>query len=361
MPTSPIEPPDIAALALLTQRPPLLDVRAPAEFALGQLPNSFNAPILNDAERKRVGTTYKQQGHDAAVAVGHRLVKGVVKDQRIAQWREFCSEHPDAMVMCWRGGQRSALAQQWLAEAGLTQQRVSGGFKALRNACLTVLNNPNKNWWLVSGRTGSAKTVLIQDLDTSIDLEGLANHRGSAFGRRLSPQPTPVTFENTLAVEYLQHASNTLVVEDESRTIGRLGLPLAWHAQMQQAPVALVEVTQEERIEHIHKEYVVDALGEHTAAGLPASALQAHYEEAVSRIQRRLGGQRTQQLSQLIEQAFAGQANHRDWIRYLLREYYDPMYDFQLQRKLHRVQFRGSRDEVLAFLQSDLQSRSESP
>ena len=81
----------------------------------------------------------------------------------------------------------------------------------------------------------------------------------------------------------------------------------------------------------------------------------------MSRIQRRLGGQRTQQLSQLIQQAFAGQANHRDWIRYLLREYYDPMYDFQLQRKLHRVQFRGSRDEVLAFLQSDLQSRSESP
>ena len=85
MPTSPIEPPDIAALALLTQRPPLLDVRAPAEFALGQLPNSFNAPILNDAERKRVGTTYKQHGHDAAVALGHRLVKGAVKDQRIAQ------------------------------------------------------------------------------------------------------------------------------------------------------------------------------------------------------------------------------------------------------------------------------------
>lgn len=189
MPISPIEPPDTAARALLTRRQPLLDVRAPAEFALGQLPNSLNAPILNDAERKRVGITYKQQGHDAAVTVGHRLVNGAVKERRIAAWREFCARHPDAMVMCWRGGQRSALAQQWLAEAGLTQQRVSGGFKALRNACLNVLDNPGKRWWLVSGRTGSAKTLLIQALDTSIDLEGLANHRGSAFGRRLSPQP----------------------------------------------------------------------------------------------------------------------------------------------------------------------------
>jgi tRNA 2-selenouridine synthase len=332
--------------------PPLLDVRAPAEFKVGQLPNSVNLPILNDEERTHVGIVYKQQGQETAIAVGHRLVSGEIRSQRLESWSAFCRGNPDAMVMCWRGGQRSGLAQQWLADSGIDIPRVEGGFKALRTACLTTLDQPKKSWWLISGRTGSAKTVLIQDLDTSIDLEGLANHRGSAFGRRLSPQPTPVTFENTLAVEYLQHASNTLVVEDESRTIGRLGLPLAWHAQMQQAPVALVEVTQEERIEHIHKEYVVDALGEHTAAGLPASALQAHYEEAVSRIQRRLGGQRTQQLSQLIQQAFAGQANHRDWISYLLREYYDPMYDFQLQRKIHRVAFRGDAAAVTEFLQA---------
>ena len=106
----------------------------------------------------------------------------------------------------------------------------------------------------------------MQNIDQSIDL-GLANHRGSAFGRRLSPQPTPVTFENALAAKYLQHEFESLVVEDESRTIGRIGLPLAWRQQMQEAPIALVEASFDERVEHIHKEYVVDAQLEHEQAG----------------------------------------------------------------------------------------------
>ena len=350
MQTSPNERPDEWALALLKQQQPLLDVRAPSEFQLGQLPNSFNAPILNDEERAQVGTAYKQHGHDAAVALGHRLVSGETKAMRIAAWQDFCHANPEAFIMCWRGGQRSELAQQWLAEAGLTHKRVPGGFKTLRKTCLQILDDPRKNWWLVSGRTGSAKTVLIQTLRQSVDLEGLANHRGSAFGRRLTPQPTPVTFENALAVRYLQHGFESLIVEDESRTIGRIGLPLAWHAQMQQAPIALVEATLEERVEHIHKEYVQDALVEYAAAKLPETDLQAHYEGAVHRIKRRLGGVRVAELTQKIQQAFSHQGDHRDWISYLLREYYDPMYDFQLKRKADRVQFRGSRQEVQAFL-----------
>ena len=91
-------------------------MRAPSEFQLGQLPNSFNAPILNDEERAQVGTAYKQHGHDAAVALGHRLVSGETKAMRIAAWQDFCHANPEAFIMCWRGGQRSELAQQWLAE-----------------------------------------------------------------------------------------------------------------------------------------------------------------------------------------------------------------------------------------------------
>ena len=119
---------------------------------------------------------------------------------------------------------------------------------------------------------------------------------------------------------------------------------------MQLAPIALVEATLEERIEHIHKEYVHDALAEHAAAGLPEAALQARYEDAVYRIKRRLGGVRLTELTQKIQQAFSHQCDHRDWIHYLLTEYYDPMYNFQLQKKADRVQFRGSRQDVEAFL-----------
>ena len=327
-------------------------MRAPVEFRQGKLPNSFNAPILNDAEREQVGTTYKRDGHDAAVLLGHELVSGATRTQRIEQWQKYCLENTDAQIMCWRGGQRSALAQQWLAAQGVQRERVAGGFKAVRHGSLHVLANPQKRWWLVSGRTGSAKTPLVQSLQSGIDLEGHANHRGSAFGRRLTPQPTPVTFECALASAYLRLPGENLVVEDESRTIGRIGLPQVWHEQMLQAPIALVEASFEERVEHIHKEYVAEALDEHRDAGLMPTDLLGRYEEALVRIKRRLGGARLADLPLRLQQAFAGKTDHRDWISYLLREYYDPMYDFQLQRKTARIQFRGCHADVAAFLRA---------
>ena len=352
MPTLPTTSPSPAVLALLKTQPPLLDVRAPVEFRQGKLPNSFNAPILNDAEREQVGTTYKRDGHDAAVLLGHELVSGATRTQRIEQWQKYCLENTDAQIMCWRGGQRSALAQQWLAAQGVQRERVAGGFKAVRHGSLHVLANPQKRWWLVSGRTGSAKTPLVQSLQSGIDLEGHANHRGSAFGRRLTPQPTPVTFECALASAYLRLPGENLVVEDESRTIGRIGLPQVWHEQMLQAPIALVEASFEERVEHIHKEYVAEALDEHRDAGLMPTDLLGRYEEALVRIKRRLGGARLVDLTLRLQQAFAGKTDHRDWISYLLREYYDPMYDFQLQRKTARIQFRGCHADVAAFLRA---------
>ena len=352
MPTLPTTSPSPAVLALLKTQPPLLDVRAPVEFRQGKLLNSFNAPILNDAERAQVGTTYRRDGHDAAVLLGHELVSGATRTQRIEQWQKYCLENTDAQIMCWRGGQRSALAQQWLAAQGVQRERVAGGFKAVRHGSLHVLANPQKRWWLVSGRTGSAKTPLIQSLQSGIDLEGHANHRGSAFGRRLTPQPTPVTFECALASAYLRLPGESLVVEDESRTIGRIGLPQVWHEQMLQAPIALVEASFEERVEHIHKEYVAEALDEHRDAGLMPTDLLGRYEEALVRIKRRLGGARLADLTLRLQQAFAGKTDHRDWISYLLREYYDPMYDFQLQRKTARIQFRGCHADVAAFLRA---------
>ena len=352
MPTLPTTSPSPAVLALLKTQPPLLDVRAPVEFRQGKLLNSFNSPILNDVEREQVGTTYRRDGHDAAVLLGHELVSGATRTQRIEQWQKYCLENTDAQIMCWRGGQRSALAQQWLAAQGVQRERVAGGFKAVRHGSLHVLANPQKRWWLVSGRTGSAKTPLIQSLQSGIDLEGHANHRGSAFGRRLTPQPTPVTFECALASAYLRLPGENLVVEDESRTIGRIGLPQVWHEQMLQAPIALVEASFEERVEHIHKEYVAEALDEHRDAGLMPTDLLGRYEEALVRIKRRLGGERLADLTLRLQQAFAGKTDHRDWISYLLREYYDPMYDFQLQRKTARIQFRGCHADVAAFLRA---------
>ena len=327
----------------------ILDVRAPAEFAQGHMPGSVNIPILNDAERRQVGIAYKHEGNAAATALGHKLVAGDIREVRVKQWQQFCEARPDAYICCWRGGQRSQLAQAWLHAEGVDRPRIKGGFKALRQRCLEILQNPNKTWWILGGRTGSAKTAMIQQLPNSIDLEGAAQHRGSAFGRRKTPQPSLVAFENDLAGRYLRHTGDHLVVEDESRTIGQLGLPERWHRHMQQAPVVIVEVPAAERIGHIKAEYVDEPLN--TQSYTPGE-LEASFLDALSRIAKRLGGDRFATAKRHIEAAFTGAGSHEAWIEYLLREYYDPMYDYQLNKKSERIVFRGERGAVMDYLGS---------
>lgn len=337
------------AQQLLQQGIALLDVRAPAEFEQGAMPNSKNLPILTDSERARVGTTYKHSGKAAAEALGHKLVSGEVKAARIADWRGFLAAQPAAWVMCWRGGQRSRIAQQWLAAEGCHVQRVDGGYKALRRACLTTLaaaSTENKLWWVVAGRTGVQKTVLIDKLANSINLERLAHHRGSAFGAYVDPQPNPASFENSLAHAYLQHQHDALVLEDESRTIGRLALPANWHARMQQAPLVLLEASQEQRVQHIVREYVTDALD----AGESAQDLHCRYADSLQRISRRLGGVLYAEINALLNAAFSGHASHEAWVKRLLEGYYDPMYDYQLRKKEKRIRFRGDMQAVQEYL-----------
>ena len=123
---------------------PLLDVRAPTEFNSGALPCSTNLAILNDAERAAVGKAYKQSGRDAAMQLGHELVSGDTRAARIAAWLSFIDDNPDARIMCWRGGQRSRIAQAWLAEHGVHLNRIDGGYKALRQTCMAVLEDADK-------------------------------------------------------------------------------------------------------------------------------------------------------------------------------------------------------------------------
>ena len=352
MPPSPNKHPDSqrALQDILSRQTPLLDVRAAIEFDQGALPHSVNLPILNDQERAAVGTTYKQSGREAATTLGHELVNGATKSERITGWLSFMQDHPEARIMCWRGGQRSQIAQAWLLENGCKIERVPGGYKALRQTCLNILETAasgEKPWWVVAGRTGVQKTVLIKMLANSIDLEGLANHRGSAFGGQATPQPTPASFENYVACKYLQHDHPALVLEDESRTIGRLALPCGWHERMQQAPLVLVEADLPARVDHIVDEYVTAPL----AASADALALESQYRNALSRITKRLGGALYTTIDNLIAEAFAGKRQHFDWVHALMQNYYDPMYDYQLKNKAARIVFQGSRQEVQQYLQ----------
>jgi tRNA 2-selenouridine synthase len=344
---------------LLLSQTPLIDVRAESEFAAGHIPGSINLPILNDEERSLVGTCYKQRGQDAAIELGNELVNGDSRTQRIAAWQHCIDAHDGALITCFRGGLRSKTAQAWLADAGVNIVRVDGGFKALRTHLLNATQRiaANKSLIIVGGKTGSGKTHLINALTESVDLEGLANHRGSAFGRRASLQPAQVVFENRLGIALLQREQNpspTLFLEDESRAIGSISLPLELHRAMTQAPLVSIEESLDFRVETILNDYIVGNL--HDFINDDQTTAAQRFEDSLlgslDRIRKRLGNERHAAVSRIMHSAISHDNDldqHREWITLLLTDYYDPMYAYQMEKKASRVVFRGNSDAFLSW------------
>ena len=345
MPTVPAEP------SLFTEDIPFLDVRAPVEFEHGAFPSAHNLPILSDDERHQVGVCYKEKGPEAAVKLGHELVSGDVKAQRIDAWAALARLYPDLHLYCFRGGQRSQIAADWLSEAGIDIPRVEGGYKALRRILIDVLEDLPR-LVVIGGKTGVGKTRFLDYLPSTsfVDLEGHANHRGSAFGKRLTPQPAQIDFENAIAIDFLR-AGPLVFVEDESRMIGAINLPLPLREAMKTAPLLLVEADIESRVEHIFDEYVVRAQQElellHNDEVAASEMLRQKLQTSLDAIQKRLGGDRHRDASALLQQAFESEGSasaeaHKAWIRLLLVDYYDPMYEYQLSKKTERVVARGN-------------------
>lgn len=343
---------------------PMMDVRAPVEFIRGAFPTACNLPLMDDSERQRVGIRYKEAGQDQAVTLGHELVSGAVKAQRVAAWVDFAQIHPDGVLYCFRGGMRSAISQQWLREAGVDYPRVLGGYKAMRQYLLERLAEipAGQQLLILGGRTGSAKTRLLAAVAPAVDLEALANHRGSGFGRRATPQPSQIDFDNALAVALLKHQAaghGRLLLEDESRNIGSVSIPEPLQSAMKAAPLVVLEVDFATRVEVILEDYVIGAALEFAklySAEEAFSRFSGHLHASLDRIRRRLGGERHARLKGHLGEALEAQrdhgdpSRHRHWIGELLRDYYDPMYDYQLGRNRERVAYRGDRAQVLEYL-----------
>ncbi|KTS97116.1 tRNA 2-selenouridine synthase [Pseudomonas oryzihabitans] len=351
--------------ALFLSDIPLIDVRAPVEFAKGAFPQATNLPLMNDLERQRVGTRYKQQGQQAAVQLGHQLVSGNIKHQRIQAWADFAQAHPEGYLYCFRGGLRSQISQEWLrSEAGVAYPRVVGGYKAMRTFLIETLQQAlaECRFVIVGGMTGTGKTEVVAQLDNAVDLEGHANHRGSSFGKRATPQPGQIDFENRLAIDLLRrrHAGQAqFVLEDESRLVGRCSLPLELHQGMQQFPLVWLEDSWENRIERILRDYVIDLAAEFVALHGQEQGFALFAEQlrkSLAGIAKRLGGERFQRLSAVLDAALQEQersgdvAAHRGWIEGLLAEYYDPMYAYQRESKAARVIFSGDQAAVVDYL-----------
>jgi tRNA 2-selenouridine synthase len=308
----------------------ILDVRSPGEYVHAHMPGAISFPLFTDEERKVVGTTYKQKSREEAIRIGldyfgpkmRKMVEAVeemLRDQKKDKGQD--NQSKNVFVYCWRGGMRSA-AIAWLLDLyGFKVTTLAGGYKAFRNHVLETFSQ-SYQFKIVGGYTGSGKTEIINKLEdlgeTVIDLEGIACHKGSAFGSfKMPKQPTQEMFENLLSQELIKKSNkgNPIWLEDESQRIGNLNIPNSIWDNMRTSPIIFLEIPFEERLNHIEEEYGacdVDKL-----------------IDAVQRIKKRLGPMETTTTIIFLEEG-----NKREAFRILL-QYYDKRYLKGLRNRDH--------------------------
>jgi tRNA 2-selenouridine synthase len=306
----------------------VLDVRSPAEYSHAHMPRAISFPLFSNEERKVVGTAYKQESREKAIRIGldffgPKMRAMVEEAERLL--RENSSADPiqdrSIFVYCWRGGMRSGAVSWLLSMYGFKVYTLEGGYKAFRNWVLSTMEVPF-HFRLLGGYTGSGKTEVLGQLakrgEPVIDLEALACHKGSAFGKTAKPQPSPEYFENSLALELHKAAgtgfdlaanvanSKPTWLEDESQRIGTVNIPAALFHQMRSSPIFFLDISFEERLDYIVAEY----------GSIPAEVLI----ECTQRISKRFGPLETKQTI-----AFFNEGNIRDGFVLLLK-YYDKTY-----------------------------------
>ncbi len=289
----------------------IIDARSESEFAHAHIPGAINIPILNDEERKLVGTEYKQKGKDAAVQLGFRLVGP--RFHEIITDTISKAEKNNLLLYCWRGGMRSNILGWLLSINGFRVKLLSGGYKSFRNFVLETNAQP-RNLIVLGGATGSGKTETLAHLSLHgqpvIDLEAIANHKGSAFGLLgRGKQPSNEQFENILALKLRRYENGEWVwVENESRTIGSCALPDAFYSQMRNSPVIELKVPLEVRMQRITQEYGSFSIEELTSCS--------------EKVKKRMG---PQHLKMALEHLHSG--NFHGWLG-ILMEYYDKQYSY---------------------------------
>ena len=291
---------------------PIIDVRTPDEFAIGHIPGAVNVPLFSNEERAEIGTAYKQKGRSSAVSIGLRCVGPRLEELAHTLLDLTDPVAPRLHIHCWRGGMRSA-SVAWLMEStfGCHTATLKGGYKAFRHWVLESFAIP-RELRVIAGFTGSGKTEILKQLamlgECCVDLERLARHKGSAFGKLgEAAQPTQAQFENELALAWrATDPEHPVWLEDESRMIGKRSLPEAIWEQKQDARLHVIELPEEERIVHLCKIY----------ACFPADELAA----SVEAIRSRLGGGRAKATIEALHSGdFSGACR-------IILSYYDHAY-----------------------------------
>jgi tRNA 2-selenouridine synthase len=314
----------------------LVDVRTPAEFAKGHIPGAINVPLFSNEERAVVGTIYKQVSKDKALIkglefVGPKLSEFVKLAGKRASGREV-------YLHCWRGGKRSASMAWLLNFSDIKTSTIEGGYKSFRRLLLDYFENTVFDLIILGGKTGSGKTEILYELKTRgeqvIDLEGLANHKGSAFGWiGEEEQPTPEQFENDLFFEFLKlDTTKRIWLENESKGIGRVYIPNSLWLKMRNTTLVNLEVSRETRIDRLVKMYSSDSRD-----GLLLS---------FDKISRRIGGLNLKEAIEAVNQ------NDYRKAAGLALQYYDKTYNYNLENnswpRIVQVQVGNNNPEQIA-------------
>ena len=300
---------------------PIFDVRSPGEFNHAHIPGAKSLPLFTDEERKIVGTAYKEIGKEQAVKIGldcfgPKMRTMVEEVETLTQ--SVKPNETKVLVHCWRGGMRSG-GVAWLLDLyGFDVYVLKGGYKAFRSWVRDVLAR-QYNFKVIGGYTGSGKTRLLQELEkrgeSTINLEKIASHKGSAFGNLGMPdQPNQEQFENLLATELWQkHEASHIWIEDESQRIGHLNLSQDFWKTLRSSTLIFLDIDFELRLDLIEEEY--------------GCLDKEKMIEAIKRIEKRLGG-----LEAKSSIEFLKNDNIRESFRILLR-YYDKYYLKSLNKR----------------------------
>jgi len=294
----------------------ILDVRSPAEYEKGHIPGAHSFPLFTDEERAVVGTLYSKSGREAAYfagldIVGPKMSAFVKKALRLAPKHKL-------LIHCWRGGMRSASMAWLLQSAGFDVMLLEGGYKKYRAYIRESFNIPVK-MLVLSGMTGCGKTEILHEIKKKgaqmLDLEGVANHKGSVFGHLgQAPQPSTEQFENNLAKIWRTFDfSKPLWIEDESRNVGVVSIPDPLYTLMTKAAVIRIDFQKEYRVSRLVTEY----------AGINDEEIALNLQK----IKESLGHKNVQDLLLLLasQEYFA--------FAHKILDYYDESYDYSLKRK----------------------------
>lgn len=316
----------------------ILDVRSPSEYADDHMLGAINVPVLNDDERARIGTLYAKVSPFEAKKLGAALIARNIAGHLEANF----SHKPKSwrpLVYCWRGGMRSGAMAHILAQIGWKTAQLEGGYKAYRRQVINALDSlpAQLNFCVICGGTGSGKSLLLQTLAEQgaqvLDLEALAQHRGSLLGRLPGQaQPSQKTFETRLwqALSALT-ATRPVYIEAESRKVGVLSLPTALVARMHASPCILLEAQQAHRVQFLIEDYAHFLQNPVLLTERLSLLVEMHGHAVIKR------------WSEMINSA-----NWRMLVEDLLTQHYDPAY--QRSSGLGRQQLASARAFKLTAL-----------